>query len=100
MVTNHFTCVLMGKTKNKINPLLTHFNFHRDEDEAATLLINKGAQVNAKNKGGATPINIAAIKGNVSALKVFVSHPDIDLSNQVTSYTMGQVFIILSPIGW
>ena len=97
MATNHFTCVLMG---NIINPLLTHFNFHRDEDEAAALLIDKGAKVNAKNKVGATPINIAAIKGNISALKVFVSHPDIDLSNQVTFYTMGQVFIILSPIGW
>ena len=54
-----------------------------DEDEAAKLLIDRGANVNSTNKKGATPLIIAAVKGHHSVLRILANHPNIQLHEQV-----------------
>lgn len=59
-----------------------------DEDEAAKLLIDRGAKVNATNKKGATPLIIAAVKGHYSVLRILANHPEIKLHEQVSIIIM------------
>lgn len=54
-----------------------------DEDVAAKILIDAGANLNAKNHKGATPMIIAAVKGHVSVLKLLANHPNIQMTEQV-----------------
>ena len=69
------------------NPFLTVF--FRDEEEAAKLLIENGADVNARSKRGLTPLNLSAIKGHTSTLKVLIGSPNIDLSAAVRHWREG-----------
>ena len=56
-----------------------------DEDAAAQLLIDHGANLNSINKKGATPLIVAAIQGHQSVLRVLVSHPKTKLHQQVSN---------------
>lgn len=47
------------------------------------MLIENGADVNARSKRGLTPLNLSAIKGHTSTLKVLIGNPNIDLSAAV-----------------
>ena len=58
--------------------------FYSDEDEATTILINAGADVNSKNTKGATPLIIAAVKGHYSVLRKLADHTHIKLHDQVS----------------
>lgn len=66
-----------------LNCSLMRILFYSDEDEAAKLLIDVGANVNSKNLKGATPLVIAAVKGHYSVLRLLVNHPSIQLHEQV-----------------
>jgi len=55
----------------------------RKEAEAATVLLDAGADPNSKSHDGNTAITIAAIKGNIDVLAVLAKHPKLDLSAQV-----------------
>ena len=59
------------------------YAFCSDEDEAAKLLMDAGANVNSRNQKGATPLIIAAVKGHYSVLRLLASHPSILLHEQV-----------------
>ena len=56
--------------------------YSSDEDEAAKLLLDRGAKLNPINKKGATPLIIAAVKGHSSVLRILVNHPQIKLYDQ------------------
>lgn len=62
------------------------FCLHSDEDEVAKLLLDAGANVNCKNQRSATPLIIAAVKGNHSVLRVLANHPGIQLHMQVSTH--------------
>jgi ankyrin repeat protein len=53
-----------------------------NEDEAAKLLLDSGANVNSRNERQLTPLMITAVKGHVSTMKILMDHPDIDLTVQ------------------
>ncbi|XP_019848978.1 PREDICTED: E3 ubiquitin-protein ligase MIB2-like [Amphimedon queenslandica] len=57
-----------------------HLCAYGDEEEAAQLLIDNGADVNARSKRGMTALNLSAIKGHTSILKVLIRDQNIDLS--------------------
>ena len=67
-----------------LTSLPTHIH-HSDEDEAAQVLLDNGANVNARSRRGLTALNISAAKGNISVLKVLLKHPNIDIHVQVIS---------------
>ena len=61
--------------------------FHyRDREEIVKLLLNAGANVNAKNKKGITPLMIAVAKGHQKAAMVFLKQPNIDPQQQVIQF--------------
>ena len=47
------------------------------------LLLNAGANVNAKNGRGITPLMIAAAKGHQMVMKMLLKQPNIDPQQQV-----------------
>ena len=47
------------------------------------MLMNAGADVNAKTEKGVTALIIAAAKGHVDVLKVLSQHPKTELWHQV-----------------
>ncbi|XP_064385276.1 E3 ubiquitin-protein ligase mind-bomb-like isoform X1 [Halichondria panicea] len=59
-----------------------HLCAYSDEDEATTILIDAGADVNSKNSKGASPLIIAAVKGHYSVLRKPANHPNIKLHEQ------------------
>lgn len=63
--------------------LLLFYHVFSDESESAKLLIEAGADINAKNHKGASPIIIAAVKGNQSVLRLLANNPNIKLNDQV-----------------
>ena len=46
-------------------------------------LLNAGANVNAKNNKGITPLMIAVAKGHPKVTKLFLKRPNIDPQQQV-----------------
>ena len=88
MGTSRYISVLLGEVFFTLPVLhsfdLTPFCSSRDEDEAAQLLIDHGANVNCTNKKGATPLLISALKGTVSVLKLLLRQPSINIHLQVT----------------
>ena len=57
--------------------------FHRDNDEIVEALLTAGANVNAKNNKGITPLMIAAAKGQQKVTKMLLKRPTIDPQQQV-----------------
>lgn len=55
-----------------------------NDEQAACLLINAGADVNHKNTLGFTPVEVAATIGHCRILKLLVKHPKIHLDSQVS----------------
>ena len=56
---------------------------HSNNADAAKLLLDAGANVNAVNGHGATPITLAAAQGHCEVLEVLVSHHGANLNYQV-----------------
>eukprot|EP00731_Ephydatia_muelleri_P014626 Em0008g346a len=59
-----------------------HLCAYSDESESAKLLIEAGADINSKNHKGASPIIIAAVKGNQSVLRLLATNTNIKLNDQ------------------
>ena len=57
--------------------------FNRDNDEIVEPLLTAGANVNAKNNKGITPLMIAAAKGQQKVTKMLLKRPNIDHQLQV-----------------
>ena len=54
----------------------------------AKALIDAGANVNAQNNKGHTPLIIAAYKGKSGVLRLLATNPDIQIDLQVSKYEM------------
>ena len=74
---------LMAGPVLSCTPLIDIICPYSDEDEATTILIDAGADVNSKNSKGASPLIIAAVKGHYSVLRKPANHPNIKLHEQV-----------------
>ena len=59
------------------------FLFHSNNGAAAKLLIDAGANVNAKDASGNTPLSLAAALGHCNAVKALLDCPDTDINSQV-----------------
>lgn len=57
--------------------------FFRDTEEIVEILLNAGANVNARNNKGVTPLMIAVAKGHQKVTKLFLKRPNIDPQQQV-----------------
>ena len=55
------------------------------EPGVAKLLMEAGADVNAKSGKAVTPIIVAAAKGHAEVLKLLAQHPKIELWHQVST---------------
>lgn len=53
---------------------VNNYNYSEDEDiiKIIKLLIEKGANVNAENKEGTTPLHVAAKKGHAETVKALI----------------------------
>lgn len=51
----------------------------KTQDEIIQHFIQKGADVNSKDKHGLTPLHLAAMKGNTPAVNTLLEHEDIDI---------------------
>ena len=52
----------------------------------AKVLIDAGADVNAKGCNGNTPLILAANGGQADIARLLLNHPNIDIHDQVSSY--------------
>lgn len=99
MVTSRSICALTGKPMRKKNFFKTFIRLsNSDEEEAAKLLLEKGADINGRNKRGLTPLMFAALKGHTSTMKVFIQQPNIDFRAQVSQEKCS--FSLACAINW
>ena len=57
--------------------------FYSDQDDAAKLLLNAGADINYKNAVGTFPLELSTALGNYKVLRLLAKHPRVNLHNQV-----------------
>ena len=60
----------------------------RDREEMAKALIDAGANVNAQNNKGHTPLIIAAYKGQYGVLRLLATNAKIQIDMQVRKYVV------------
>ena len=58
-------------------------SFCSDQDDAAKLLLDAGADPNYKNPLGICPLALCTAVGSYRVLRLLAVHPKIDLHNQV-----------------
>ena len=69
------------------------FFFCSDQDDAAKLLLDAGADPNYKNPLGICPLALCTAVGSYRVLRLLAMHPKIDLHNQVNEmYIAGIVY--------
>ena len=61
------------------------FKNHSDNEEIVEPLLTAGANVNAKNKKGTTPLMVTAAKGHQKVMKMFLKCSNVDLQLQVNN---------------
>ena len=49
------------------------------DENVLSLLLKYGADINAQDVYGLTPLHVAAQKGNISALYILLQNPNLDL---------------------
>ena len=57
--------------------------FYSDQDDAAKLLLDAGADINYKNAVGIFPLKLCTTLGNYKVLRLLANHPRVNLHNQV-----------------
>lgn len=62
------------ETRNEDGWTVLMTTIHKGHEELASLLIQKGAQVNVSENGGNTPLHWVAFAGRLSCCKLLVSH--------------------------
>ena len=60
-------------------------SFCSDQDDAAKLLLDAGADINYKNAVGNFPLKLCTALGNYRVLRLLANHPKVNLHNQVVS---------------
>src|SRR5207249_4617022 len=65
---------LLAKESPETAGALLHEAALKGQSEVADILVSKGANVNVRDKSGATPLHQAALKGNVAIGKLFLAH--------------------------
>ena len=60
-------------------------SFCSDQDDAAKLLLDAGADINCKNPVGTFPLKLCTTLGNYKVLRLLANHPKVNLHNQVVS---------------
>ena len=63
--------------------IVTALMFYSNQDDAAKLLLDAGADVNCKNAVGIFPLTLCTALGNYRVMKLFANHPKVNLHNQV-----------------
>ena len=68
----------------------------RDQPEIAELLLEKGAQVDAVNKGGCSSLHVAVNKQHLNCVKVLVKHrAHVNIQVLIVVRTANQMYAIL-----
>ena len=77
-------CKLRGKNKDKEGPTLLHEAVRRDLSQSLiTLLLSKGAAVNAKDHKGFTPLHAACADGLMNLVSLLIVHgADVNAANE------------------
>ena len=65
----------------------------------AEVLINAGADVNARGYNGNTPLILAANGGHAGVARLLLNHPNISIHDQVSSSGTNIAFTVLFFIG-
>lgn len=73
-----------------------HGHYHRNNGTAAKLLIDAGANVNARNANSVTSLAMAASLGHCSVISTLLDCPDTDINCQVLKKSIYNLpFLIL-----
>ena len=64
--------------------VFVHYTSHSNSTEAAKLLLDRGADPNARNKKGLTPTHCAVQRCHSDVLKVLMAHPKIEIAAQAS----------------
>jgi ankyrin repeat protein len=60
-----------------------YFEFHSNDGAAAKLLVDAGANTNARDANGTTPLSLAAALGHYSVVNALLESRDTDINSQV-----------------
>ena len=74
---SHVACMYGNNMNSKC------YIFCSNQDEAAKLLLDAGADVNCKNAVGIFPLTLCTALGNYRVLRLLANHPKVNLHNQV-----------------
>ena len=69
------------------------FEFYSNNGVAAKLLIDAGANVNARDANGITPLSLAAALGHCSVVNALLESRDTDINCQVCNSRSALVWI-------
>ena len=73
------------------------FFFCSDQDDAAKLLLDAGADPNYKNPLGVCPLALCTAAGSYRVLRLLAMHPKIDLHNQVHEIYIATLTVVVIP---
>ena len=62
----------------EVKELIPDAIVNKDVEDVITFLLNHGADINATDDYRQTPLNYAAVKGNIEAISLLLKSPDVN----------------------